>query len=134
TALAADDSSARRAETDRLATEIHRYKTDPRIGQWLEDAEAEIDGSDAYNAWDAVNLRLMREFHAEDAAIPPEAHGAREEAASNGQAVWKTARDAADFTRALPAFEQVVFHTRACARLAGAALGMTPQDALFHTY
>ncbi len=115
----------RSEEIAALETVLHARRSDPRLGQWLEDAMAMDDVSHA-------NLRLIRRQYERAIRLP--AHLAAELArvTSLAQGIWAQARADEDVAAFLPILSDVV----RLRREEGAALarGGDPYDALLHDY
>lgn len=118
-------AAQRSEEMAALETVLHARRTDPRIGEWLDDAVAMDDTSRA-------NLRLIRRQHERAIRVP--AHLAAELArvCSLAQGIWAQARADEDVAAFLPVLADVV----RLRREEGAALaqGGDPYDALLHDY
>ncbi|MSO75612.1 MAG: carboxypeptidase M32 [Alphaproteobacteria bacterium] len=116
------------ARAEQLATLqgiIHELLTAADMPALLADAAApELDD------WQAANLALMRRAHGHAAAVPGDLVEAFSRAVTGCEAVWRTARQNADFAMLLPSFAEVLRLVREIAAAKGAALGLTPYDAL----
>ncbi len=108
----------------------HELLTAPDVAADLAEAEEAEDP----DPWRAANLRLMRHAHTRANALPGELVEAAARANSACEKIWREARRAADFSRVLPAFTEVVRLAREEARALGAALGLSPYDALMDGY
>ncbi len=84
--------------------------------------------------WRAANLRLMRHAHARAMALPGDLVEAATRANSACEKIWREARRAGDYAAVLPLFTEVVRLAREQAEALGAALGLTPYDALMDGY
>ncbi len=103
------------AETDAL---LHEAESDP----------------DALGAWQAANLREMRRAHLHATAVPADLVEAASRAATACEVAWRQARADSDYPALLPHLEQVLATQRATGAAKGAALGLSPYDALLDQY
>ncbi|HYD30129.1 MAG TPA: carboxypeptidase M32 [Azospirillaceae bacterium] len=127
-----DGSAEGRAEqTATLSLMSHELLTDPRVGAWLDAAEAEADGLDG---WQRANLAEMRRGYVHATAIPPDLVEASSKASSACEMVWRTARADSDFKALLPSLREVLRCQRETGAALGAVLGLEPYDALLDTY
>ncbi len=108
----------------------HENLADPRVGDWLDEAEA----APPEDPWAAANLREMRRHWRHAVAVPSELIAAGARAASACEMAWRAARPANDFAAVAAPLERVVALTRELAQAKAAALGLTPYDALLDTY
>ncbi len=90
------------ATLERLA---HELFIDDETGRALDDAAAEIDGSDP-DGDDARLVRLIRRQYGKARRVPAELAADLARAASAGQEVWVRAREDADFAAFAPALER----------------------------
>ncbi len=107
-----------------LASLMHGLLTDPATGA---DLAAAVPPPDPRAE---ANLRLMRHAHARALALPADLVEAQARANSACEKIWREAREASDFTMVAPALAEVVRLAREQASGLGAALGMSPYDAL----
>lgn len=96
--------------------------------------DLEVAAADDPDPWRAANLRLMRHAHKRARALPGDLVEAAARANAACEKIWREARRAADFSRLLPAFTEVVRLAREQAASLGAALGLAPYDALMDGY
>ncbi len=108
----------------------HELLTAPTLAADLAAAE----GAEDLDPWRAANLRLMRHAHTRALALSGDLVEAAARASSACEKIWREARRAADFSQVLPAFTAVVRLVREEAQALGAALGLTPYDALMDGY
>jgi len=120
-------ASARGDQLAELAGVAHQQITAPEI-------EADLLAAEASDPWDAANLRLMRHAYARAKAMPETLVMARAKANSTCEAVWRTARQQADFAEVAPALTDVVALTREAAQTLAPALNLSPYDALMDGY
>jgi carboxypeptidase Taq len=115
-----------------LSVMCHEILTAPEIGALLDDAER---GGDApAGSWEAANLTEMRRAYVHAASVPADLVEAASRAASRCEMAWRTARRDSDFASLLPALTEVLDRTRELAVVKGAALGLSPYDALLDQY
>ncbi|MDD2794231.1 carboxypeptidase M32 [Acidocella sp.] len=84
--------------------------------------------------WARQNLALMREAHTRATALPRDLVEASSRANSACETIWRTARKESDFAAVRPALAEVFNLTRQSAQILGAALGLSPYDALMTQY
>jgi carboxypeptidase Taq len=109
----------------------HERLASAETGAWLDQAEEERDGLDA---WQAANLREMRRSYVRATALPPELVAALARATTKAEMLWREARAKADFSRLRPALEEVLRLTREETAAKAGALGLAPYDALLEGY
>lgn len=108
----------------------HGMTTDPRIGDWLAQAEAESDLGD----WERANLREIRRLWTVETALPADLVEASSKAVSTCEMRWRQARAEADFAGLLPYLAEVLNLQRQIGRAKGEKLGLSPYDALLNDY
>jgi carboxypeptidase Taq len=108
----------------------HGLATDPRIGDWL----AEADGDAGLGAWEKANLREIRRVWTVDSALPSDLVEASSKAISACEMRWRQARAEADFAGLLPYLAEVLNLQRQIGRAKGEKLGLSPYDALLNDY
>jgi carboxypeptidase Taq len=114
-----------------LAGLAHAMLTAPEVGNDL--AAAETAGPDP-DPWRAANLQLMRHSYTRATALPGDLVEAQARANSKCEKVWRSARQAADFSEVQPYLEEVVRLVREAAAALAPALGLSPYDALMDGY
>ena len=114
-----------------LSVLAHELITDPRIADWLADAEEQDDGGDP---WQTANLREMRRQHLRATAIPADLVEAASKAASACEMAWRGARRDNRFADVLPSLREVLVCERMTGEAAGAALGLSAYDALLNQF
>lgn len=119
-------ADARAEQTATLSVLAHEILTDPRVADDL--AAAETDA--ALTGWQRANLREMRAAHTRATAVPGDLVEALSKATSACEMAWRTARADSDFPALLPTLTEVLARVRDSAAAMGAALGLTPYDAL----
>lgn len=107
----------------------HEALTAPDLGDALERA-----GGARLGDWDAANLAEMRRVRTHALAAPADLIEALSKAGMACEMIWREARPANDFAAIQPALEEVLRLTRAMAAAKGAALGLSPYDALLDQY
>ncbi|KQI69746.1 peptidase M32 [Loktanella sp. 3ANDIMAR09] len=121
-----DGSVDQRAEEHgAMASVLHARRIDPRIGAWLEDAEAP-------DATGAANLRLIRRSYDRTAKVPGQLAAALARETSRAHRIWAGARADEDVAAFLPALSRVLdLRREEAACIAGNA---DPYDALLDDY
>ena len=108
----------------------HELLTHAETGEQLAAAEAEAD----LNPWQQANLREMRRKYRHAHAVEPALVEALARATTACEMTWREARAQSDFAMLAPQLTEVVNLTRETAAVTGAALGLSPYDALLDTY
>ena len=103
-------------------------ETDELLDRAERDEAADLDG------WQAANLREMRRQHAHAVAVPGDLVEAASRAATTCEVAWRQARAENDFAGLLPLLTEVLETQREVGRAKGAALGLSPYDALLDQY
>ena len=104
---------------------LHARKTDPRIGDWLEQATAQTAVAEA-------QLRHIRRSYARNTKVPADLAEALARLTSTAQGVWAGARAADDIPAFLPTLTEVIALRRQEADCL--AQGGDPYDALIEDY
>ena len=91
----------RAEEMGALESVLHARRTDPRIGEWLERAEAP-------DASGAAQLRLIRRDYARNTKVPADLAAEIARTTSLSQGIWAEARADSDFSAFAPTLEKVV--------------------------
>ncbi|UXX83863.1 carboxypeptidase M32 [Roseovarius pelagicus] len=121
-------AAAQRAEeSGAMQSVLHARRIDPRIGEWLEAAEAEAVDDTA-----RAQLRHIRRDHARAMRVPGDLAAAIARQAALAQGQWAEARAADDFATFAPVLAEII----ALKREEGAALaaGGDIYDALLDDY
>jgi carboxypeptidase Taq len=113
-----------------LAALVHEKRIDPRIGELLNRAR----GDSALDAWQSANLAAMERDWVGATAIPVDLVRAFTTATVAAEQAWRVARPHNDWLAARPALETVVRLARERADALGAALGLSPYDALLDSW
>jgi len=121
-------SAARGDQLAVLAGLAHELLVAPEIAALLDTADAADDGDE--DGWGVANLALMRHAHRRATALPGDLVEAQARANSTCEKVWRKARAARDFATVAPHLDEVVRLAREAAQALGAALAMSPYDAL----
>ena len=123
-------AAATRAESLALLRVLHHnMATDPRIGDWIANAENEDLGP-----WERANVREITRSFTVDTAVPADLVEASSRASSRCEMAWRKARADADFPALLPYLEEVLRLQREIGRVKGEKLGLSPYDALLNGY
>ncbi|ACI50102.1 Carboxypeptidase Taq [Gluconacetobacter diazotrophicus PA1 5] len=124
-------AGAAESRADSIATLdvlCHEILTAPVIAELLDRAEAPA------GSWQAANLQEMRRAYLHAASVPADLVDAMSRAASRCEMAWRAARREGDFAALLPTLSEVLDRTRDLAVVKGAALGLSPYDALLDQY
>ena len=108
----------------------HELLTHAETGEQLAAAEQEAD----LDLWQAANLREMRRRYRHAHALEPALVEAVARATTSCEVLWREARAKADFAMLAPELTEVVRLAREEAAVVGAALGLSPYDALLDSY
>ena len=114
-----------------LAVLSHEILIAPETADLLDAAE---QGATGLKTWQQANLREMRRTHAHATALPADLVEARSKAASRCEIAWRQARADADFAAIAPLLSEVLTLEREAGVAKGAALGLSPYDALLDGY
>jgi carboxypeptidase Taq len=108
----------------------HGMVTDPRLSDWLPEAEAD----NALGEWERANLREIRRLWTVQTVVPSDLVEASSKAVSACEMAWRQARADSDFVSLLPKLRQVLRLQREIGRAKGEALGLSAYDALLNDY
>lgn len=108
----------------------HGMVTDPRLSDWLPEAEAD----NALGEWERANLREIRRLSTVQTVVPSDLVEASSKAISACEMAWRQARADSDFASLLPKLQQVLRLQREIGRAKGEALGLSAYDALLNDY
>ncbi|WP_343713406.1 carboxypeptidase M32 [Inquilinus sp.] len=108
----------------------HGMVTDPRLTDWLPQAEAD----NALGEWERANLREIRRLWTVQTAVPADLVEASSKAVSACEMAWRQARADSDFASLLPKLQEVLRLQREIGRAKGEALGLSAYDALLNDY
>jgi carboxypeptidase Taq len=111
-----------------LAGLSHEMLTAPALADDLAAAERPND------EWDSANLSLMEIAHKRASALPRDLVEALSRASMACETIWRDARPANDFAAVRDSLAEVESLTREAAGILGAALGLSPYDALLTGY
>ena len=116
-----------------LARLQHQMSTDPKVGEFISQCEADraFMASDSVESANIVELR--RDFD-QATKLPERLISEFAEVSSKAQHEWATARKASDFKMFLPWLEKLVALNREKAACLGIPAGGEPWDALADTY
>ena len=115
----------RAEEHGAMANILHARRVDPRIGDWLETAQADDDVA-------AANLRLIRRSYDRTMKVPAALATALAKTTSRAHRIWAEARANEDVAAFLPILKEVVaLRKEEAAAVAGDA---APYDALLDNY
>lgn len=114
-----------------LAGFSHERLAAPEMADWLDAAEADAEGLDA---WQRANLREMRRAWRDAAALPGDLVRARSLAKSRCEQAWRTARARNDWAGVRPLLEHLTALTREQAQALAELQNLAPYDALVAQY
>lgn len=115
----------RAEEMAAMESVLHARRTDPRVGDWLDEAEATDDVARA-------NLRLIRREYDRATKVPADLAKALAKATSRAQGIWAEARANEDVAAFLPTLAEILrLRREEAAAIAGDA---DPYDALLQDY
>lgn len=124
-------ASGTRAESMALLRVLqHEMAVDPRIGDWLGEAEQD----NGLGEWERANLREIRRSWTVETALPADLVEASSKAISACEMAWRQARADADFPALLPYLTEVLRLQREAGAAKGAKLGLPAYDALLNDY
>ncbi|MEN1678015.1 MAG: carboxypeptidase M32 [Planctomycetota bacterium] len=113
-----------------LAKLVHARRTDPQVGEWL--GECEADGLDKADSVEAADVREMRRDFNKRTKLPPKLVEELSRTASLAQKAWRDARQADDFASFQPHLEKMIGLKRQEAEALG--YDESPYDALLNDY
>jgi carboxypeptidase Taq len=125
--MPAGGGAARGDQLATLAVLRHQHLIAPAV-------EADLAAAETSDAWESVNLRLMRHAYVRARALPEDLVEAQTQANSHCEKVWRVARKDADFNLVKPHLTEVLRLTREAAAALSGALGLDPYDALMDGY
>jgi carboxypeptidase Taq len=131
TYLPAAGGSFRAEQLSYLAGQVHRQRTDPRIGEWL-DALADSPAAEDPHSDTGATVRRIRRDYDRQQKLPQTLVEELSHAAVLGQQAWTTARQANDFASFAPHLERILKLKRQQAEAWGYA--EEPYDALLDDY
>lgn len=108
----------------------HGMVVEPRIGDWLADADADT----GLGEWERANLREIRRVWTVETALPADLVEASSKATSACEMRWRQARAESDFAGLLPYLAEVLNLQRQIGVAKGERLGLSPYDALLNDY
>jgi carboxypeptidase Taq len=114
-----------------LSLTTHEMITDPRLSDWLAEAEETSPGLDA---WQRANLREMKRRWLHANAVPADLVEAESRTTRRCEIAWRKARPASDFAAVKPQLAELLAIVREVAAVKGEALGLSPYDALLDQF
>lgn len=129
THMAVGGGEARAEAMSALAGMHHRQATEPRIGEWIAEAE-----NGTLNDEQRAAVREFKRQYINMTCLPSEFVERQTRARMRSEQLWRDLRAKNDWTGFLPALEGVVSLTREEAALRADALGLDPYDALMEQY
>lgn len=122
-------NAARAAAEAELGALMHRARTDPRLADWLRQAETE-----PLTEIERANLREMRRDWRDANALPESLIEAKTLAGAQCEHAWRSQRPANDWRGFLENFREVVRLAREEAQLLADDTGLTRYDALMDRF
>jgi carboxypeptidase Taq len=130
-AMMPEGAAGTRAESMALLEVMrHGMVVEPRLGDWLHQAEAD----DGLGDWERANLREIRRAWTVATALPADLVEASSKAVSACEMRWRQARAEADFAGLLPFLAEVLNLQRQIGVAKGEKLGLSAYDALLNDY
>ena len=126
-----NSGDARGEQLAALAEVAHEAITHPSISDLLAKADAERDNLDD---WQQANLREMKRAWQHETAVPADLVTAISHACHESELYWRKARKENDFASFLPYQDKVLSLMRECAAAKGAAMNLSPYDALLDQF
>ena len=123
-------AAARAEQIATLSVLSHELMVDPKVGDFLSEAETET----VEDVWQAANLSEMRRRWVHATAVPGDLVEAMSRAGSHCETIWRDARPNSDFPLVLPALAEVLALTRNIAQAKAEALDCSEYDALLDAY
>lgn len=124
-------SPARAEQVAALEGVLHAMLAEPRLADWLNEAESRAGELDD---WQLANLREMRRMQALAVCLPSELVEASARASSRAEIIWRDAKRNNDLAALLPALREVLARQREEAELKAGVLGCGLYDALHDSY
>jgi carboxypeptidase Taq len=131
TMMPSGGATARSEQIAAIAAVCHGILTSSELEDCL--AAAEVD-TESLNPWQRANLDAMRRQWRHATAIDEDLVSALSRAASACEYAWRQARRAADFALVKDQLDTLLGLVRQKADSKGAALGLSPYDALLDSY
>ena len=127
--MPAGGSEARARAMAELSVHIHRLSTQPQLEDWFGGAEQESLSSEQH-----ASLREMKRQWQQATMVPEDLVQAQSIAGSKCEHAWRSQRQENDWQGFEKNWQAVVALSREEAKIRGAALGLTPYDALLDKY
>ena len=112
-----------------LSVHIHRLSTQPQLEEWFGNAEQE-----SLSTEQQASLREMKRQWQQATIVPEDLVQAQSIAGSKCEHAWRSQRQENDWTGFEKNWKEVVALSREEAKIRGAALGLTPYDAMLDKY
>ena len=120
--------AARTEQLAALTRTIHQMKTNPRIGELLDEA------GDSLDTWQRSNLREMRRLWIHATAVDGSLVEAMTRACTTCEMVWRRARVENDFGSVVDPLKEVLARVREIASAKAEQLGVSSYEALLDSY
>jgi len=124
-------ASYRHQELATFHSLLHKLSTAREIGDWLEQAQHEVDGLDE---WQRANLKLIERQYLQQKCIPSDLAHAHTLATTDCERQWRESRKKQDFSTFLPALDKVFSLTRKIATEKSRHLNTSPYNLLLDIY
>jgi carboxypeptidase Taq len=121
--------AARGAALTTLNVVIHELLTEPKLADWLGEAETE-----KLDDWQRANLREVHRVYRDATCMPVDLVAARSAATSASEQAWRQCRERNDWSGMVPHLKQVVKFAREEAAVRAEASGLGLYDALLDTF
>ena len=130
TMMPSGGAEARARQMATLKGLAHEIIADPRVADWLDEAETD----DALVGWDRANLVEMRRMWRQRAGLDADLVRAFSETGTRCTMVWREARAADDFAMLEPVLSEMFDRVRDMAGAMADLTGLAPYDALMDTF
>lgn len=127
--MPAGGSDARSEAMAELSVHIHRLSTQPQLTDWFSSAEQETLTTEQQ-----ASLREMKRQWQHATVVPEDLVQAQSKAGSKCEHAWRAQRQANDWQGFEKNWKEVVKLSREEAKIRGAALGLTPYDAMLDKF
>lgn len=127
-------SEARSNAMAELSVHIHRLSTQPQLEEWFGAAEQESFNTEQKATEQQASLREMKRQWQQATIVPEDLVQAQSIAGSKCEHAWRSQRQENDWTGFEKNWKEVVALSREEAKIRGAALGLTPYDAMLDKY
>lgn len=130
TMMPSGGAEARSRQMATLKGLAHQTIADPRVGDWLDAAEADAD----LGEWERANVVEMRRMWRQRAGLDADLVRAFSETGTRCTMVWREARAANDFAMLQPVLTEMFDRVRDMGAAMSDLTGLSPYDALMDTF